>query len=140
MSNIGVKVSLPGYDVSTATPEQCSIHSSYPPLKAKLGQTTPHIATLVVDFTGGIVQNVTHTLYTVPHGYGYIPFTLANIVLDDGVSQTVGTGYAGVGATLAINAYSDANNFYITIYDNFNWITSNHTLSVSYFIFAENGT
>lgn len=140
MSDIGLKISLPGYDVFSATPEECSIHSSYPPLKAKLGQDDPHVATLSVDFTGGVTQNTDLILYQIPHGYGYVPFTISNIVLDDGVSQTVGTGYTGVGATLFIKAYCDSNYFYVTLYDNFNWITANHTLTVSYFIFAENGS
>lgn len=141
MSNrIGLKISLPGYDVLTATPEQCAVHSSYPPLKAKLNQPNPHVATLTVNFTTTVTQNVTHTVYSIPHGYGYIPLTLSNIVFNNGVNQVVGTGFAGVGATLAINAYSDVNNFYVTIFDNFNWTNSSTVLTVSYFIFAENGT
>jgi hypothetical protein len=135
-----VKLSLPGYDIATATPEQCSIHSDYPPLKSKTGQSPAHFATLVVDFTATVTQNVTHTLLTVPHGYGYIPFTISNIVFNDGIQNIVGLGFAGVGANLAINAYSDATNFYVTIYDNFNWTSNSASLQVSYFIFAENGT
>lgn len=139
--NFGVKVSLPNRDVLTCTPEQCAVHSSYPPLKAKLGQTSPHIATVNVDFTARITQNVTQTLYSIAHGYGYIPFTLTNLVFDDGAGTTsTGTGYAGIGANLAINAYCDATNFYITIYDNFNWTSANASLLASYYIFAENGS
>lgn len=134
------KVSLPGFDVRTATPEQCSVHSNYPPLKAKLGQSTPHVATLLVDFTGTVTQNVTHTLLTVPHNYGYIPFTISNIVFNDGSQDVLGLGFAGVGANLSINAYSDSSNFYVTIYDNFSWTSNNASLRVSYYIFAENGS
>lgn len=141
MSDFGLKISLPGYDVNTATPEQCSIHSSYPPLKAKLEQSDPHIATVSIDFTAKVTQGVTLTLYQIPHGYGYIPLTLSNIVFDNGGgTQAVGTGFAGIGANLAINAYSDATYFYITIYDNFSWTSSSASMLVSYFIFAENGT
>lgn len=135
-----VKLSLPGYDVYDATPEQCSIHSSYPPLKSKTGQTVPHFATLVVDFTATVTQNVTHTLLTVPHNYAYIPFSLPSIIFNDGLQNIVGLGFAGVGATLAIDAFSDATNFYVTIYDNGNWTSANASLQVSYFVFAENGT
>lgn len=136
-----VKVSLPGYSVQTATPEQCSIHSSYPPLKAKLGQSIPHIATLLVDFTATVTQNVTHTLLTVPHNYGYIPASLSHIVFNDGSSPAiVGIGFAGVGATLSIQGYCDSSNFYVTIYDELNWTSNAATLQVSYYIFAENGT
>lgn len=140
MSNFGLKISLPGHDVTTATPEQCSIHSSYPPPKAKLGQSSPHVAKLYVDFTATVTQAVTHTLYRIPHGYGYIPFTLSNIYFDNGINPVIGTGYAGVGANLAINAYCDATYYYVTIYDDFFWTNSSSYLEVSYFIFAENGT
>lgn len=134
------KLSLPGYNVRTATPEQCSIHSSYPPIKAKLGQAVPHTATLSVDFTATVTQGVTHTLLTVPHNYGYIPFTIPNIVFNTGSQEIVGLGFAGVGATLAIDAYSDATNFYVTLFDDFNWTSAAASLLVSYDIYAENGT
>jgi hypothetical protein len=134
------KISLPGYDVQSATPEQCSIHSSYPPIKSKFGQSPPHSATLVVDFTARVTQNVTHTLLTVPHRYGYIPFTISNIEFNDGSITVVGIGFAGVGANLAINAYSDSTNFYVTIYDNASWTSNAASLRVSYDIYAENGT
>lgn len=135
-----VKLSMPGYDVATATPEQCAIHSSYPPLKSKVDQSPAHFATLAVDFTATVTQGVTHTLLTVPHGYGYIPFTVSNIIFNDGVQDVIGIGFAGVGATLSIDAYCDATNFYVTIFDNNNWTSNAATLQVSYYIFAENGT
>lgn len=135
------KVSLDGYDVKTATPEQCSIHSDYPPLKAKLGQTRPHIALLDVDFSAVITQNLTQNLYTVDHGYGYVPLSLANIVFTShGGASVVGIGYAGVGVTLDIKAYSTSSQFIVSIYDNFNWTGSNARLQVSYYIFAEDGS
>ena len=135
------KVSLPGYNVNDATPEQCSVHSSYPPLKAKLGEANPHYALLRVSFSGVITQGVTHTVYSFPHGYGYIPLTLSTITLYTGTSVTAsGIGYTGIGATLTIKAYCDATNFYVTVYDNFNWIDGSSVLEVSYYVFAENGT
>lgn len=141
MADYGVKISLPGYDVTTATPDQCAVHSSYPPLKAKTGQSPSHFATLVVDFTATVVQAVTHTLHTVPHPYGYTPFTTSSIVFTDGLGTTIyGLGFAGVGSTLAIDAYSDTTNFYIKIYDDFNWTSNSASLQVSYYIFSESGT
>lgn len=133
------KVSLPGYDVNTATPEQCSIHSDYPPLKAKLGQDDPHVATLEVDFTATVTQNVTHTVYSFNHGYGYVPLNFSSIVFNDGTQDVVGIGFAGVGANLAINAYCTSSQFIVTVYDNFNWTSNNASLRVSYYVFAENG-
>ena len=141
MSDYGFKTALPGYDVKIATPEQCAVHSGYPPFKSKTNQTPPHFATVIVDFTATITQNVTHTLYSISHGYTYIPFTLSSIVFNNGLGVTAnGIGRAGIGANLDINAYSTASNFIITIYDNFNWTSNSASMTVNYYIFAESGT
>lgn len=135
-----VKIVMDGYDASTATPEQCAVHSEYPPLKAKIDQTNPHIALLDVDFTATVTQNVTHTVYSIPHDYGYIPLNLANIIFTPhSGANVIGVNYAGVGATLTIKAYCTTTHFIVSIYDNFNWTGSNARLQVSYEIFAENG-
>lgn len=133
------KVSLPDIDVKTATPEQCAVHSEYPPLKAKIGMPNPHIGLLDVDFTARVSQGVTHTVYSIPHEYEYVPLTLSNIIFEDGSSTIVGIGYAGVGANLTIKAECTSTHFRVTIYDNFNWTSSNSRLRVSYYIFAEDG-
>lgn len=136
------KISMPGYDVESATPEQCAVHSEYPPLKSKVDQSPPHFALLTVNFTAKVTQNVTHTVYSIPHGYDYIPATLSNIIFNDnnGSGDIVGIGYAGVGANLIISAHCTATHFIVKIYDNFNWTRPGATLKVSYYIFAENGT
>lgn len=140
-SDYGMKIALEGYDIKTATPEQCAIHSSYPPFKAKTGQSPPHFALLVVDFTATVTQTTIHTLYSTSHGYTYTPMTLPSIVFDigDGSDPVVGIGSAGIGATLAIVAYATATNFIVTIYDDFNWTSNLASLQVSFYIFAENG-
>lgn len=140
MSGYVAKVSLPGVDVKIATPEQCALHSNYPPLKAKINQANPNIGLLDLIFTARVAQNVTHTVYTIPHGYGYTPLTLSNIIFENGTSTVVGLGYAGVGANLAIRAECTATNFRVTIFDNFNWTNANARLRVSFYIFAENGS
>ncbi len=141
MSDFGLKISLPGYDVKSAAPEQCAVHSSYPPLKAKTNQTPKHIATLNVDFTSTITQASVQTLYAINHGYGYIPFTLANIkFIDSGGGENLGIGSVQIGASLDIQAFCTGSQFQVTIYDDFNWTSSAASLEVSYYIFAENGT
>lgn len=142
MNDYGFKISLPGYPVETATPEQCAVHSSYPPFKAKVDQPSPHFATLNVDFTSGITQGVTQTLYQFEHGYTYVPFTIPFIVLTGDPllgTNLIGCGFAGIGATLAVEGYADSTNFYVTIYDNNNWIDASSNLQVSYYVFCENG-
>lgn len=145
MSDYGFKISLPGYDVKTATPEQCAIHSSYPVFKSKVNQTQPHFATLNLQFVSGITQNLTQTVYSIDHGYGYVPFNFASIVMtgvDDFFSpyNITGIGTTGVGANLTINAYCTTTQFLVTVYDNFNWINNTANLQVSYYVFAEDGT
>lgn len=135
------KVSLPGYDAKNALPEECSVHSGYPPLKAKLNQPNPHYGLLRVEFIAGISQGTTHTLLSFPHEYSYTPLTLSSITLYNGSSVVVsGIGYTGVGANLTIKSYATSSHFIVEIYDNFNWINSSSLLEVSYYIFAENGT
>jgi hypothetical protein len=136
----GFKVSLPGYDVKTATPEQCAVHSSYPPLKAKLDQTPPHFAQVIVDFTGAVSQATTHTLYAINRNYGYVPLTIPSMVFFEQGGQTFsGVGEVAVGSTLDILAYATSTQFIISIYDDFFWTGANAQLDVSYYIFAENG-
>lgn len=139
--NYIAKISLPGIDVGTATPEQCAVTSEYPPLKAKIGQSPDHIALLNLTFSNRVSQGVTHTVYSVPHGYGYIPLTLSNMIFNNNAgTQAVGIGYVGIGANLSIQAYATSDDFIVTVYDNFNWTRTGASLQVSYYIFAEDGS
>lgn len=138
------KVSLPGIDVKSATPEECVVHSQYPPLKAKLNQSPSHIATVRVDFGARTPRSVDTVVYKIRHGYSYKPFTLSNITFTDPTSLpgivVNGIGYAGVGGTLEIRAFADETFYYITVFDDVFWTSSSSFLEVSYFIFTENGT
>lgn len=140
MSDFVVKVSLPGIDVKLAKPEQCSIHSEYPPFKSKVDQTDPHFALLKVDFTGSVTQDSVTNLYSFPHGYNYIPLSLPSMVFisNDG-DLFAGTGTIRPTGTLEIYAKCTATHFIVTIYDNFNWTGPNASLEVSYYVFAEDG-
>lgn len=140
MSDFGFKISLPGYDVRTAAPEQCAVHSSYPPLKAKTDQSPAHFAQLVVDFTASVTQNTTLTVYSLNHGYGYTPFVLPALKFRDNVgTEMAGVGVISVGATLRIEAKATSNQFLVTVYDDNFWTGPNAQLDASYYIFAENG-
>lgn len=50
MTDIVLKVSLPGFDVKTASPEECAIHSDYDTLKLKLDNDNPYFQRISVDF------------------------------------------------------------------------------------------
>lgn len=66
------KVSLPGYDVKTATPEQCSIHSGYNTMKIKLDVNNPQFGNILVTFVDNPAAG-TYPIYIINHNYGYIP-------------------------------------------------------------------
>lgn len=72
MSDYGLKISLPGIDVKTATPEQCSIHSSYDSLKIKLDNANPQEGNILITFTDTPTAG-TYNITTIHHGYDYIP-------------------------------------------------------------------
>ena len=78
MSDYGFKISLPGYDIDTATPEQCIIHSGYPCIKTKLNNTPAHFGNY--DLTWGSDPSLGETeILSVAHGLGYTPFHLCLI-------------------------------------------------------------
>ena len=77
--SFGIIVTLPGYDVQTATPEQCAVHSDYPSPKIEenhWGVLGPY------TFGSNPGTSTTTVMYTVPHGYSYVPacFVYANQV------------------------------------------------------------
>jgi hypothetical protein len=73
----GIKVALPGYDVTTATPEQCAVHSDYN--CPKIDATKNHFLTVPIFFIHEPPQDLTPNattetiLQVVPHEYKYIP-------------------------------------------------------------------
>jgi hypothetical protein len=70
------RVSLPGYDVHTAEPEECAIHSGfdYPKIEESLEGYTE----VTIPDTLGTGDTV---LVTINHNYGYIPFWM--VYMDD---------------------------------------------------------
>lgn len=64
-------VTLPGYDVNTATPEQCAFHSGfdYP----KVEEALEGITTITTPSTVTAGETI---LTTIPHNLGYIPCVL----------------------------------------------------------------
>jgi len=78
MANWGMKISLPGYDAKTATPEQCVLHSEYACPKIKLNQNPPHFGIYQYTFTSnpGVGDTI---LTTIHHGFNYRPMHLVCI-------------------------------------------------------------
>lgn len=141
-NDFGFKVSLPGQDAETAGSSKFSVHSTYPPLKSKANMTSPHDATVDIQFTSAVTQATNLTVYRIPHGYDYIPANLTNLVLDgDGISNLrVGLGGLSIGAFFYIDAYCTATEYVIVVYDDNFVINNTYRLRASYYIFAEEGT
>jgi hypothetical protein len=72
-----IKVALPDFDVKTATPEQCAIHSAYN--CPKVDATKDHFLTIPVTFLSEPPQDLTAgvttttILHSFPHEYNYQP-------------------------------------------------------------------
>lgn len=91
------RVSLPGYDVFTATPEQCSVHSGfdYP----KIEETLEGYELVTAPNTIGTGTTV---LKTITHNLGYIPFF--QVFLDD-VDDVYNTEFAKLPFTEGVPVY-----------------------------------
>lgn len=67
------KTSLPGIEVENATPDQCSIHSSYGNQKTKIGKDPEHFGVETYTFSSNPADGTTTNILTIPHGYDYVP-------------------------------------------------------------------
>lgn len=113
-TDYGIKVSLPGFDVLTATPEQCALHSSYPAPKIELHHAAfTAQATAVYTFSANPAHPSTTNLVTVSHPYSYAPFATATWFYDFGGGR--GPEYGSFPLFLNINdtvyAYATTSQF-----------------------------
>lgn len=74
----GIKISRPGFDVNSATPEQLAFSSKYKTLK-------------VYD-RGSDTLTVTNRTITIPHNLGYVPFFLVYSQLDSNADSAALVG------------------------------------------------
>lgn len=90
------RVSLPGYDVSTATPEQCALHSGfdYPKIEE-------HLEGYEVITMPSSIPEGANTVLTINHNYGYVPSWL--VYLDD-IDNNMNTEFARLPFTQAMPA------------------------------------
>lgn len=103
MTDYGIKVSKPGYDVKTATPQQLVFSSKYPTLRIHSRGTGS------VTHTGGRIS-------TIYHGLGYVPmFTV--YAKGTGDSTMVRLPYVNDVNESIVSAYADDENLYIEVVD-----------------------
>ncbi len=77
-------VTLKGYNVETATPEQCSVHSDYPIPKME----DRNYKTIKYTFASNPGAG-TLNLVTITHGYNYIPMSIVFAEDTSGTGQFV---------------------------------------------------
>lgn len=139
----GIKISLPGHDVMSATPEQCAVHSSFPSLKSRLGNSVPHQITVNITFTGSMPNGELNTVWSMGHGYNRKVAFIAFINMTN--PTTSGFGEANIGATLQALVDVTDTSIRVRVKDElfddpaFRYITSGSRMSVTIFIFAEDG-
>lgn len=119
MSNYGIKISRPGFDVKTAQPNQLSFSSKYKTLK-------------VHSSGSGTLTDSSRTA-TIPHGLGYVPLFMVHSTSNEGFGSGLFSsgdyvltpaGLSGVLANPSVGvnddlfAYADSTNLYIKAQEN----------------------
>lgn len=147
----GIKISLPGYDVKTATPEQLALSSDYISPKLLLNQTPAHANTFSYTVPTTVTANSTTNILAVNHGYSYTPASICHWTgyIDNGPGN-VSFGICPMilisAPTVAILAYCTATQFRLDLV-----VAAGHpgtiagpiggqTVTLRYYILAESGT
>jgi hypothetical protein len=139
MGDYGIKISLDGVDVKTATPEQCTLHSGYACPKIKLNQSPAHFGVYTKTFASTPAVGET-ILTTINHGLGYKPMNLVMIKYHDGVRNRAMPLPAQSGISLQIYAYATTTDLKIAINRSAGGTDpTGETWVFKYYIFVENG-
>lgn len=155
-NNVGIKISLPGYEVRSATPEQCSMDSIYDTFKLKLSSINDLFGLVTIFFNvepPTPATSNTINLFKVAHGYNYQPYIIT-MDIDSTfsafsqmstavpfVNLNGGTFFTNVGDNTTFITHADNTYFYIDLF-----IDSGKTFPLvgkfytfKYYIFSENG-
>jgi hypothetical protein len=149
----GIKISLPGYDVKTATPEQLALSSDYISPKLRLNQSPAHAGIVSYTVPTSFAAFTTVNILTVNHGYSYTPAALCHWTgYTDNVVATRSFGTAPMqlitSPDMRIIAYCTPTQFKIDAYrgNDFGFGPSipapigGQTVNLRYYILAESGT
>jgi hypothetical protein len=99
MIDFGIKISRPGFDVNTATPEQLAFSSKYKTFK------------IHERGNGTVNSSVSSGLITIPHNLDYVPAFLVHV--DPSQTGRYCIAPYGSSGTQFISAYADSSNLYI---------------------------
>jgi len=98
MSDYGIKISLPGFDVKTATPEQCVLHSGFDTFKVKRAATPAHFGVVQLFFATEPTNGTTTNIFEMEHGYDYRPSCMVH--MDDGT-------LVGIDGKIELDAFAE---------------------------------
>jgi len=134
----GFKVSLEGYDVNTAVPEQMAFSTDYPPPLIEEDMVGISEYLFDTDLTASSTRN----LLTVPHNYGYMPKSVCMVTngqIWDGSTYTIPTPFYIGFTSFIIRSYTDDANFYVDMINNnaFDVVADNVTYTLKYYIFVD---
>ncbi len=149
MSSYGFKISLPGYDVNTAEPHQCAVHSGYPCLKCwstyrPANYEHPagiyHYGTVNIVFNNNPPHATDTEIFRIQHDMGYTPSCLVRGKFVYGGNTIQGTLPIAPTATLEFYVMTDEDYFRVYAYRETGWgsIIGN-TLTFNYMIFGDVG-
>lgn len=142
MANYGMKISLPGYDVMTAEPENCVIHSGYasPKFITEAIGSQFYYGTATCTFASDPPDSVETAIFTINHSLGYAPMALARGVYTQGANVFTGALPIEPTATLYFATEATSTTFKIIVYRNAGWGSIiGATFKFSYIVFVENG-
>lgn len=100
--NLGIKISLPGFDVSSASPEQCAIDSNYDTFKVDSHSSPPHFGIIKITFNNNPPTG-TSTIFSMPHNYSHRPSLLTHFDTGPNFPATAGGVITG---HIALNSFN----------------------------------
>lgn len=140
--SFGIKVSLPGYNVNDATPEQCSVHSGYDTHKINDHASPAHYGVVSLTVSNEPANPSTTNIMSFNHNYPYRPVCMAHF-RDPARSagQFAVTGIFGLDAFISsyIKVYTTDTQFRIDLVKGGPVTLAGRVFTIRYYIFAEDG-
>lgn len=137
----GIKVALPGKDVTTATPEECAVHSGFDTFKINRHPTPAHYGAITVSITSNPASGSTFTLLDIAHGYSYRPALFSHIRYVQGGRTAIDSffPFTPFGSGIAVFTTDTRLKIVLQKVSGDNADYSNRTYTIRYYIAAENG-
>lgn len=140
----GIKISIPGFDVKTASPDQLSVSSDHAVPKCDLRPSPKHYGLIFFSITN-LAGGTGKTLYQIPHGYSYIPAYLTqwnipigtdSLSVTDNATYGIGDADLSLNNGLYISMKTDNQYFTVSAY-NGSGLAASATGSIRFYIFAD---